>query len=293
MTPPGLSLLELRAVSHGYRQGGLLSRLPARPVLRNASLRIAPGECVALLGPTGSGKSTLGRLALGLERPWGGEILLDGLPLLDRRGRMPPATRRSIQAVFQDPHGATSPRLTAFQVVAEPLHASRLEHAPLRQRVAALLEDVGLPATLMDRLAHRLSGGQLQRLCIARALAPGPRLVLLDEAVNSLDLENQMRVLALLRDLRRRNHIAYLFITHDLRLVRGFADRCYVMQDGQPIEVADPFGTGPVPPAMAALRAAILPARPGPRPLRTPSSGQWLPSSSPSSTRGVLTVEGD
>jgi len=268
MTMPGVSLLELRAVSHGYRQGGLLSRRAARPVLREACLRIAPGECVALLGPTGSGKSTLGRLALGLEQPWAGEVLLDGLPLLDRRGRMGPGTRRAIQAVFQDPHGATSPRLTAFEVVAEPLHALGLDRHALRQRAAALLEDVGLDPTLMDRLAHRLSGGQLQRLCIARALAPSPRLVLLDEAVNSLDLETQARVLQLLRNLRQRTGMAYLFVTHDLRLVKGFADRCYVMQDGQPVEVADPFGPGPVPPVMAALRAAILPAQPRPRTAR-------------------------
>jgi len=96
--------------------------------------------------------------------------------------------------------------------------------------------------------------------------------VLLDEAVNSLDLETQALVLGLLRELRRRRGIAYLFVTHDLRLVKGFADRCYVMQDGQPIEVADPFGPGLVPPAMAALRAAILPALPGPRPLRQPAA---------------------
>ncbi|MBI0433462.1 ATP-binding cassette domain-containing protein [Roseomonas sp. KE0001] len=260
-----MSLLDLRAVSHGYRQGGLFSRRGAKPVLREASLRVAPGECVALLGPTGSGKSTLGRLALGLERPWAGEVLFDGAPLLNRRGRMAPGNRRAVQAVFQDPHGATSPRLTAFEVVAEPLHAEELDRSTLRDRVAALLEDVGLDPAAMDRLAHRLSGGQLQRLCIARALAPAPRLVLLDEAVNSLDLETQARVLELLRSLRRRTGMAYLFVTHDLRLVKGFADRCYVMQDGQSLEVADPFGPGPVPPAMAALRAAILPAWPNPR----------------------------
>lgn len=260
-----MSLLELRAVSHGYRQGGLLSRRAAHPVLRDACLRIAPGECVALLGPTGSGKSTLGRLALGLERPWSGEVLFDGAPLLDRRGHMAPDTRRAIQAVFQDPHSATSPRLTAFEVVAEPLHAEGPGRAALRDRVAALLEDVGLDPTDMDRLAHRLSGGQLQRLCIARALASRPRLVLLDEAVNSLDLETQARVLGLLRSLRRRTGMAYLFVTHDLRLVKGFADRCYVMQEGRPLEVPDPLGPGPVPPAMAALRAAILPAWPAPR----------------------------
>jgi nickel transport system ATP-binding protein len=263
-----MTLLELRGVAQAYRQGGAFARGPLLPVLQDASLRIAPGECVALLGPTGSGKSTLGRLLLGLERPRAGEVLFDGRPLTDRRGRMAPATRRAIQAVFQDPQSATSPRLTGFEVVAEPLLAERLPRAALRDRVAALLAEVGLPEEAMDRLAHRLSGGQLQRLCIARALAPSPRLVLLDEAVNNLDLESQARVMALLRALRQRRGTAYLFVTHDLRLLRGFADRCYVMQDRRPVEVGDPFRPLVDPPVLQALRAAILPALPPPRQAR-------------------------
>ena len=256
-----MTLLDARDLHHAYRQGGLFGRRSRQPVLEGASLRIAAGECVALVGPTGSGKSTLGRLLLGLEAPDAGTVRFDGAPLHDRRGRIAPAVRRAIQAVFQDPHGATSPRLTGFEVVAEPLLADRLPRAALRDRVAALLAEVGLGAEAMDRLAHSLSGGQLQRLCLARALAPSPRLVVLDEAVSSLDLETQARIMALLRDLRRRG-VACLFITHDLRLLRGFADRCTVMQDRRVVEVADPFGPGPVPPVLASLRAAILPARP-------------------------------
>jgi nickel transport system ATP-binding protein len=258
-----MTLFEMRGVRHAYRGGGPFSRRPRVTVLEDASLRIAPGECVALLGPSGSGKSTLGRLLLGLERPETGEILFEGRPLLDPRGRMARETRRAIQAVFQDPVGATSPRYTAFQVVAEPL---RLPPATLRARVAALMADVGLEPALMGRPAHRLSGGQLQRLCIARAIAPEPRLLLLDEAVSSLDLETQAAVLDLLRGLRRRTGAAFLFVTHDLRLVRGFADRTYVMEDRRPVEVPDPFGPGPVPPILATLRAAMLPARPVTRP---------------------------
>ncbi|MFC4166302.1 ABC transporter ATP-binding protein [Teichococcus aestuarii] len=259
MTP----LLEMRGIHHAYRQGGLLSRRRL-PVLEDAALRIGAGECVALLGPTGSGKSTLGRLMLGLEPPDAGAVLFEGQPLRDARGRVAPAARRAIQAVFQDPFAATSPRLSAFAVVAEPLLAERLPRPALRERVAGLMRAVGLDPAMMDRLAHRLSGGQLQRLCIARALAPAPRLVLLDEAVNSLDLETQAQVLALLHRLRRETGVAYLFVTHDLRLVRGFAGRCYVMQERRPVEVPDPFGPGPLPTTLAALRAAILPARPRP-----------------------------
>ncbi len=260
-----MSLLEARRLHHVYRRGGVFSGGRQAPVLEAASLSIEEGECVALLGPTGSGKSTLGRLLLGLEVPTAGDVLYRGRSLLDARGRMEAGTRRAIQAVFQDPHGATSARYSVLEVIAEPLWPLRLPRAALRDRVAALLEQVGLEVELMDRLAHRLSGGQLQRVCIARALAPGPRLVVLDEAVNSLDMETQARVLTLLRELRQHSGVAYLFITHDLRLIRDFADRTYIMQDRRPVMVESPFGQEPVPPAMAALRAAILPARPVPR----------------------------
>lgn len=251
-----MSLLELAGVSHGYRRGGLFGRGNRIQVLDDAALHIGPGECVALLGPTGSGKSTLGRLILGIERPEAGTVAFDGRPLLDPRGRIAPATRRAIQAVFQDPVGATSPRFTAAEVVAEGLGSTD------RTRIAALLEEVGLEASMLDQPAHRLSGGQLQRLCIARALAPRPRLVLLDEAVSSLDVETQAQILTLLRELRARMGMAYLFVTHDLRLVRGFADRCYVMQDRRPVEVADILAATEVPPALAALRDAMLPGWP-------------------------------
>lgn len=254
-----MTLFAVQGVSHGYRQGPIFGHRRFVPVLENAALHIGAGECVALVGATGSGKSTLGRILLGVERPRTGTVLFNGRPLLDRQGRMDPATRRSIQAVFQDPMGATSPRFTAGEVVAEAL---RLPAAALRPRVAQLLARVGLDPELMDRPAHRLSGGQLQRLCIARALAPEPRLVLLDEAVSSLDVEIQAEILALLRDIRLRMGTAYLFVTHDLRLLRGFADRCYVMDGHRPVEVPDPFGANYTSAALAMLTEAILPEQP-------------------------------
>jgi nickel transport system ATP-binding protein len=163
--------------------------------------------------------------------------------------------------VFQDPYGATNPRFSGFEIVAEPLrYAGRTEG--LNERVEALVASVGLDPLTLDRLAHRFSGGQLQRLCIARALALSPRLVLLDEAVSNLDLEVQERVLSLLADLRRRTGTAYLFITHDLRLIRGFADRVYVMEGGRLLEVDARAEGSAVPPVLAKLRAAVLPAWP-------------------------------
>jgi len=260
-----MSLLRLEGVEKTYQAGGWFSRRPPVAVLRGGGLHIDAGECVALLGQTGSGKSTLGRILLGLERPDAGRVSFDGEPLLDKAGRMDRALRPQIQAVFQDPHGATSPRFSAFDVVAEPLRYLGFSGAALRLRVKELVLAVGLDPAELGRLAHRFSGGQLQRLCIARALAPAPRLVLLDEAVSSLDLETQAHILRLLARLRRTTGVAYLFITHDMRLLRGFADRCYVMQDGRPVEVPEPFGAAAVPPALAVLRAAILPARPSGR----------------------------
>jgi len=254
-----MTLLALQDVDKRYHQGGLFDRRAPVHVLRGASLRLDAGERVALLGPSGVGKSTLARIALGLERQDSGTVSFDGVPLLDRNGRMAPEVRRAIQAVFQDPHGATNSRFSAFEVIAEPLRYAGLSGSRLRARVDGLAEAVGLDPRTLSRLAHRFSGGQLQRICIARALAPTPRLVVLDEAVSSLDLTTQAQILDL---LRRQNDVALLFITHDLRLVRGFADRVLVMDAGRAIEVQDPFAVDVSVPALARLRAAILPAIP-------------------------------
>jgi nickel transport system ATP-binding protein len=261
-----MNLVELRGVTKSYWRGSRFGRRRRVDVLRGADLAIAQGECVALVGASGSGKSTLGRILIGVEAPDAGEVRYLGEPLL-AGSRLSPVVRRRLQAVFQDPHGATDPRFSAFEVVAEPLRAMGLRGSMLRDRVGALLDAVGLDPVEAPRLAHRFSGGQLQRLCIARALAPKPRLILLDEAVSALDLEIQTRILALLADLRRRTGLAYLFITHDLRLVQGFADRCYVMDGGIAVECGDLAAPMREPPMLACLRAALLPARPaGARP---------------------------
>jgi nickel transport system ATP-binding protein len=147
-------------------------------------------------------------------------------------------------------------------VVAEPLRYAGVAGPALRTEVAGLVAAVGLGGVDLARLAHRFSGGQLQRLCIARAIALTPRLLVLDEAVSALDLATQARILALLTALRHRTGCAFLFITHDLRLLRGFADRVMVMQDGSPVEVGDPLTPARALPALDRLRAALLPAHP-------------------------------
>lgn len=258
-----MTLLVVDRVSKSYRQGGPFGRRPSRPVLQGASLEIAAGECVGLLGPSGCGKSTLARLVLGIEAPDSGAILLDGMPLAGRRTADAVRARRDVQAVFQDPFGATNPRFTAFEVVAEPLrNFDRLNGAALPARVDELLRQVGLDPTESGKPAHRFSGGQLQRLCIARALAPGPRLLILDEAVSSLDMTTQGRVLDLLAELRHQTGVAYLFITHDIRLVPGFCDRAVVMEDGQTVPVGDIVAPSVPCRTLELLRDAILPSLP-------------------------------
>ncbi|OWJ69150.1 ATP-binding cassette domain-containing protein [Inquilinus limosus] len=258
-----MTLLSVDRVSKSYRQGGLFDRRPPRQVLQGAGLSITAGECVGLLGPSGCGKSTLARLILGIEAPDSGAVLLDGAPLAGRGRPDAVQARRDIQAVFQDPFGATNPRFTAFEVVAEPLrNFDRLSGPALRARVDGLLRQVGLDPAESGKPAHRFSGGQLQRLCIARALAPGPRLLILDEAVSSLDMTTQGRILDLLAELRRRSGIAYLFITHDIRLVPGFCDRAVVIEDGRTVAVGDIAAPAVRCETLELLRDAVLPPMP-------------------------------
>ena len=255
------TILAADAVGRSY--GGPAARAGKR-VLDGVTLSVAEGETVALLGASGSGKSTLARLLLGLERPDQGVVRFRGQPIdgLDGAGRL--AFRRSVQAVFQDPLGAVNPRHTVGRIVAEPLrHLTDLDAAGRAERVAELLRMVGLSPDDAGRLPGRMSGGQVQRVCIARALAPEPALILLDEAVSNLDLVLQIQTLDLLAELRERLGTAFLFITHDLRLVRRFCGRVAVLDGGRLVEeravtAALDFDH----PAGGRLRDAMPPPRP-------------------------------
>jgi oligopeptide/dipeptide ABC transporter ATP-binding protein len=203
------------------------------------SLSIARGETLALVGESGCGKSTIARAIMGLVPPTSGEIRFDGavLPPLGVRARRPFYSK--LQMIFQDPDASLNPRLTIFASIAEPIEItlSSLGREEREARVLSLLTEVGLDAALRDRYPHELSGGQRQRVCIARALAVRPELLVCDEAVSALDVSIQAQILNLLVELREKFALSYLFITHDLRVVRHLATRVAVMYLGQIVEL--------------------------------------------------------
>jgi nickel transport system ATP-binding protein len=257
-----MTLISCEGVSRAYVSGGIFRRKAVKPVLRGVDLTIAEGECVALLGESGSGKSTLARLVLGLETPDDGVVRYRGRALAELKGEERLAWRRAVQVVFQDSISAVDPRFTVERIVEEPLrHLTDLTPEARRARVAELLGLVAIGPEQRAKLPGQMSGGQLQRVAIARALASSPQLVVLDEAVSNLDLTLQIQTLDLLSDLRRRLNTAYLFITHDLRLARRFADRIAVLHEGQVVEEVAANGRL-THPAAEALAAAVLPPQP-------------------------------
>jgi oligopeptide/dipeptide ABC transporter ATP-binding protein len=231
------TVLEARGltITFGSRGGGSVAR-----AVDGVDLRIRAGEIVALVGESGSGKTTLARALLGLERPAGGEVLLDGAAL-DRSTRGLRAFRRRVQLVLQDPAGALNPRHTVYESVAEGIRLHRLDSAagrPESELVAEALSSAGLrpPERLFLRYPHELSGGQRQRVLIAGALAVKPELIVADEPVSSLDASIRGEILALLLGLRESLGLGVLVVTHDLGLAWNIADRIAVMYLGRVVE---------------------------------------------------------
>ena len=262
------ALLELAGVRKTYPGKGapLGRRAPERVALDGVDLTVARGEIHALVGESGSGKSTLGRLALRLEEPGAGRIVFDGRDITRASEKDMRVLRPRMQIVFQDPSGALDPRYRASEALAEPFLAPgrRLPNNEIKKRAAELMRLAGLPGSLLAAYPHQMSGGQRQRLCIARALALSPEFLVLDEPVSALDVSVAARILALLADLRSSLDLTYLFITHDLSVVARLCDTVSVMHQGRIVE-SGPVRTvlaAPSHPYTAALIAAIPVADP-------------------------------
>ena len=221
------------------REGLLVEREVGRVrAVDDVSFTIAYGETLGLVGESGCGKSTTGRLVLRLIEATAGSVSFDGRDVLALAPAELRPLRRDMQIVFQDPYGSLSPRLSVAEIVEEGLtvQKSDLSYRERREIVARALADTGLDPAAMDRYPHEFSGGQRQRIAIARAIALEPKFVLLDEPTSALDMSVQAQIVDLLRDLQRRRGLAYMFISHDLKVVKALATDLIVMRHGQVVE---------------------------------------------------------
>jgi len=257
-----MKLVEMRALSKQYiSRNGLLGEVSRVNALNAVSLNVVRGEVLALVGESGSGKSTLGRLVAGLEKPTDGQMLYDGGNVPELGGKQLLAFRRRVQMIFQDPFSSLNPHMRVDSMLAEPLRLHRLAlgKAKVRARIEELMGSVGLSPALSRQFPHEFSGGQRQRLSIARALAVEPEFIVADEAVSALDVSTQAQVVNLLGELKRKLGLTVLFISHNLAVVQNVADRVAVLYLGRLMEVArtDELFPRPLHPYTQALLSAV------------------------------------
>jgi oligopeptide transport system ATP-binding protein len=262
--PTGTPLLSVRNLSVHFplKRGFIVQREVARVrAVDGISFDIYPGETLGLVGESGSGKTTAAKAVIQLRKPDSGSIMFDGQELLGMSNSELRPIRRKMGMVFQDPYGSLNPRMRAGDIVGEPLKVHGLAESgdDYRTQVSALITTVGLSPGMAERYPNEFSGGQRQRLGVARAIAAKPSLLVLDEAVSALDVSIQAQILNLLQDLQDQYNLAYLFIAHDLSVVRHISDRVAVMYLGRIVETADSkdLYENPLHPYTQALLSAI------------------------------------
>ncbi|MCI0799258.1 MAG: dipeptide ABC transporter ATP-binding protein [Chloroflexi bacterium] len=263
-SPDGDILLEVKNLKMYFpvSSGMLFQRTVAHiKAVDDVSFFVKRGETLGLVGESGCGKTTTGRCILQLYKPTGGQVIFEGQNLMELSSRQMRTMRREMQVIFQDPYSSLNPRMTAGNIIGEPLVVHGLVHskAEYRERVADLLQNVGLNPYMADRFPHEFSGGQRQRIGVARALSVAPKFIVADEPVSALDVSIQAQIINLLEDLQNQFNLTYLFIAHDLSVVRHISDRVGVMYLGHIVEMADrnEIYVNPIHPYTKALLSAV------------------------------------
>ena len=239
--------------------GGLFSAARDMKAVDGVSLEIQKGETLGLVGESGCGKSTLGKAILRLAKPTGGKVVFKGEDLVNLPRAAMRDQRKHLQMIFQDPFASLNPRMTVGQILGEPLRAFGVTYGSVRTKVQDLMETVGLSRRYIDRYPREFSGGQLQRIGIARALAVEPEFIVADEPISALDVSIQAQIMNLLKHLQAEKKLTYLFISHDLRAVRQLSDRVAVMYLGKIVELApaEDIYADPLMPYTKALISAV------------------------------------